>query len=98
MPQLITDAFPLDLVPAIRITGKWSASFIAEGGGLGNYQPRQERLETWNYLHSKQKGLELRRGVIEQGCDLPPSEKDLSTCSCASLSIDRIRGDGDATA
>lgn len=30
--------------------------------------------------------------------DLPPSEKDLSTSSCAGLSIDRIRGDGDATA
>ena len=40
MPQLITDAFPLDPVPAIRITGNLSASFIAEGGGLGNSQPR----------------------------------------------------------
>lgn len=30
--------------------------------------------------------------------DLHPSEKDLSTSSCAGLSIDRIRGDGDATA
>jgi len=30
--------------------------------------------------------------------DLHPSDKDLSTSSCAGLSIDRIRGDGDATA
>ncbi|GKD68579.1 hypothetical protein Tco_1322669, partial [Tanacetum coccineum] len=28
---------------------------------------RQERLETRNYQHSKQKGLELHRGVIELG-------------------------------
>lgn len=30
--------------------------------------------------------------------DLHPSDKDLSTSSCAGLSIDRIRGEGDATA
>lgn len=28
---------------------------------------RQERLETRNYQHCKQKGLELHRGVIELG-------------------------------
>jgi hypothetical protein len=30
--------------------------------------------------------------------DLHPSDKHLSTSSCAGLSIDRIRGEGDATA
>ena len=36
--------------------------------------------------------------TIDEEVDLHPSDKDLSTTSGADLSIDRIRGEGDATA
>lgn len=51
---------------------------------------RDETLKAMNNHHAVVEEIRLR--------DLHPSDKDLSTSSCAGVSIDRIRGDGDATA
>lgn len=51
---------------------------------------QNETLKAMNNHHAVVEEIRLR--------DLHPSDKDLSTSSCAGLSIDRIRGDGDATA
>lgn len=46
------------------------------------------------------KAMNNHHAVVEEirFSDLHPSDKHLSTSSCAGLSIDRIRGEGDATA
>ena len=75
-----------------------SMAYLIEAEGLFKRSDRRmgartrsdETLKAMNNHHAVVEEIRLR--------DLHPSEKDLSTSSCAGLSIDRIRGDGDATA
>lgn len=58
-----------------------------ENGESGEMKPWRPWITT---MHAVVEEIRLR--------DLHPSDKHLSTSSCAGLSIDRIRGEGDATA